>query len=81
MPTDSQTDSPDLQTLNCLRAVECESCGTIFAVPASVYIDRLHECGYLHCPSGHLIQIENGSENTGDLLPIDVQILVEAAER
>jgi urease beta subunit len=71
-------ESSELENLNRLRAVECESCGTIFAVPAAVFTDRLHECGFLHCPSGHAVHLENGSENTGDLVPIDVQILTEA---
>jgi hypothetical protein len=28
--------------------------------------------------SGHICRIESGSENTGDLVPVDIQILTEA---
>ncbi len=71
-------DAPELETLNRLRAAECPECGTIFAIPNCVYMDRLHEQRSLFCPSGHSFAIQNDPENMGDLVLIDVQILTEA---
>ena len=64
---DTHIESPEPENLNRLRAVGCTSCSTIFAVPSNVVLDRLHECGFLYCPSGHIVHLENDSENTGDL--------------
>jgi len=78
MSRDHQIDTPEaLHTMNRLRAVECTSCGMIFAVQQCVYLDRLHEHGSLVCPSGHAILLDDDSENPANLVCIDVELLAE----
>jgi hypothetical protein len=76
MSLDSQTETPPLETMNRLRAVECAECGAIFAVPSNLFLDRMHEHGALFCPSGHTINLLADPENPNELRLIEVQLLI-----
>lgn len=77
-PSDAAEEPLTLDSMNRLKLMNCRTCGTMFALPLAVWIDRMHNEGNVYCICGHENRIEqNDPKNQGELTLIASQLLVD----
>jgi hypothetical protein len=69
--------APAFEILARLHVTSCDGCGIAFALPASLYLERLKARGVITCPNGHANALTPLLMRTADLTTLHVAALKE----